>query len=106
MFCEPEYTDITCPQPESNSDTDQLAASAEGSNCPPTKHASLCQFANIEASQSSFPYWLLTTWKCVPQVDLLNGLLWTRQNLHPIPCTWDAVTTCTPVIIFLPLGMQ
>ena len=43
MFCEPEYTDITCPQPESNSDTEQLAASVEESNCPPTKRASLCQ---------------------------------------------------------------
>ena len=31
MFCEPEYTDITCPQPELNSDTDQLAASVEES---------------------------------------------------------------------------
>ena len=31
LFCEPEYTDITCPQPELNSDTDQLAASVERS---------------------------------------------------------------------------
>ena len=23
-------------------------------------------------------------------------------NLHPIICTWDAVTTCTPVTIFFP----
>ena len=42
MFCEPEYTDITCPQPESNSETDQLAAIVEESNCLPTKRARLC----------------------------------------------------------------
>ena len=83
MFCEPEYTDITCPQPELNSDTDQLAASVEESNCPPTKRTSLCQFANIQACQSLFPCCLLTTWKCVPLVDLLNALLWTRQNGQP-----------------------
>ena len=23
-------------------------------------------------------------------------------HLHPILCTWDAVTTCTPVTVFLP----
>ena len=88
LFCEPEYTDITCPQPELNSDTDQLAASVEKSNCPPTKRASLCQFANIQASQSLFPCCLLTTWKCVPLVDLLNTLLWAGQNgLPPTPNT-------------------
>ena len=41
MFCEPEYADISCPQPESNSETDQLAAIVEESNCPPTKRARL-----------------------------------------------------------------
>ena len=35
-------TDITCPQPESNSETDQLAAIVEESNSPPTKRARLC----------------------------------------------------------------
>ena len=25
-------------------------------------------------------------------------------HLHPIICTWDAVTTCTPVTVFFPLG--
>ena len=83
MFCEPEYTDITCPQPELNSDTDQLAASVEESNCPPSKRASLCQFANIQASQSLFPCCLLITWKCVPLVDLLNTLLRAGQNGLP-----------------------
>ena len=83
MFCEPEYTDITCPQPELNSDTDQLAASVEESNCPPSKRASLCQFVNIQASQSLFPCCLLTTWKCVPLVDLLNALLRAGQNGLP-----------------------
>ena len=54
----------------------------------PTKRASLCQFANIQASQSLFPCCLLTTWKCVPLVDLLNALLWAGQNgLPPTPNT-------------------
>ena len=52
----------------------------------PTKRASLCQFANIQASQSLFPCCLLITWKCVPLVDLLNALLRAGQNgLPPTP---------------------
>ena len=27
-------------------------------------------------------------------------------HLYPILCTWDAVTTCTPVTVFFPLGVQ
>ena len=27
-------------------------------------------------------------------------------HLHPILCTWNAVTTCTPVTIFFPLEVQ
>ena len=27
-------------------------------------------------------------------------------HLHPIPCTWDAVTTCTPVTVFFSLGVK
>ena len=27
-------------------------------------------------------------------------------HLHPILCTWDAVTTCTPVTIFFPHGVR
>ena len=27
-------------------------------------------------------------------------------HLHLILCTWDAVTTCTPVTVFFPLGVQ
>ena len=70
-----------------------------------TKRASLCQFANIQASQSVFPCYLLTTWKCVPLVDLLNVLLWVGQNglqttylalgcsyhLHSSLSTWRAI---------------
>ena len=53
-----------------------------------TKRASLCQFANIQASQSVFPCSLLSTWKCVPLVDLFNVLLWAGQNgLPPTPNT-------------------
>ena len=53
-----------------------------------TKRASLFQFANIQTSQSLFPCCLLTTWKCVPLVDLLNALLWAGQNgLPPTPNT-------------------
>ena len=86
MFCEPEYTDITCRQPLIP--TSWQLRSVEVSNCPHTKRASLCQFANIQASQSLFPCCLLTTWKCVPLVDLLNALLWAGQNgLPPTPNT-------------------
>ena len=42
MFCELEYADITCPQPELNNDADQLAAGVEESDCPPTKRVRLC----------------------------------------------------------------
>ena len=42
MFCELEYADITCLQPELNNDADQLAAGVEESDCPPTKRVRLC----------------------------------------------------------------
>ena len=28
-----------------------------------------------------------------------------KCHLHPILCTWDAVTTCSPVTVFFPLGV-
>ena len=57
-------------------------------------------------SQSLCSCCLLTTWKCVPLVDLMlcagrNGL-----HLHPILCTSDAVAARTPVTLFFPLGVQ
>ena len=45
---------------------------------------------------------LLTTWKCVPLVDLLNSLLW-AVVCHLHFATWDAATTCTSD--FFPHGM-
>ena len=45
---------------------------------------------------------LLTTWKCVPLVDLLNSLLW-AVVCHLHFATWDTVTTCTSD--FFPRGM-
>ena len=57
----------------------------------------------LSLSQSLCTCCLLTTWKCAPLVDLLS-----RQNeiaCH-ILCTWDTVTTYTPVTIFFSLGVQ
>ena len=31
---------------------------------------------------------------------------WSVMVVHLIPCTWDAVTTYTPVTVFYPLGWQ
>ena len=46
------------------------------------------------------------TWKCVPLVELCYGQDKMACHLHPILCTWDAVTICTPVTVFFPLGVR
>ena len=44
-----------------------------------------------------------TTWKCVPLLDLL---LYKCRTKWPTTYTSDAVTACTPVTLFFPLGVQ
>ena len=64
----------------------------------------MCSWFSL--SQSLYP---LTTWKCVPQwicLMVCYGRDEMACHLHPILCTWDAVTTCTPVTVFLPLGVR
>ena len=44
----------------------------------------------------------------MPLVDLLNTPLLQEEmvcHLHPILCTWDALITCTPVIVYFPVGV-
>ena len=40
------------------------------------------------------------------RIILLQGESGNQTNLHPILCTWDAVTTCTTAAVFFPLGMR
>ena len=51
---------------------------------------------------------LLTTWKCVPLLDLLPCYAQDEiaYHLHPILCTSDAITACTSVTLFFPLGVR
>ena len=46
MFCEPEYADITCPQPESD-DLHQPSPEVEQSSPPPAKRARLCSHCRL-----------------------------------------------------------
>ena len=64
----------------------------------------MCSWFSL--SQSLCP---LTTWKCVPQwicLMVCYGRDEMACHLHPILCNWDAVTTCTPVTVFFPLGVR
>ena len=54
-------------------------------------------------SQSSCSCCLLAIWKCVPLLDLLGEMAYHR---HLILRTLDAVTACTPVTFFFPLGVR
>ena len=55
----------------------------ESENAPRIK-AFLCTvYIKDSLSQNVCPWCLLTTWKCVPLVDLLNGLLRAGQNGQP-----------------------
>ena len=51
---------------------------------------------------------LLTTWKCVPLLDLLPCYAQDQiaYHLHPILRTSDAITACTSVTLFFPLGVR
>ena len=51
-------------------------------------------------------YCLLTTWKCVPLLDHCYAQYEMTYHLHPILCTSDGVTACTPVTLFFPLGVR
>ena len=59
---------------------------------------------DLSLSQSLCTCCLLTTWKCAPLVDLLSRQNEIACHIHPTLCTWDTVTTYTPVTIFFSLG--
>ena len=40
------------------------------------------------------------------QQSVVGRTKWPACHLHSILCIWDAVTTCTPVTNFFPLGVQ
>ena len=58
----------------------------------------VCALAACSPPGSVCLYWICLT-VCYGQDEM-------ACHLHPIFCTWDAVTTWTPVTVFFPLGMR
>ena len=63
----------------------------------------------LSLSQSLCSCCLITTWKCVSLVDLLDSLLWAGGN--GLPSTSDISHlgcnySCIPVTVFFPLGVR